>query len=176
MPPQPSLFLYILTHDSGFAPNPFHGCCTLACCKPRIRALARPGDWLVGITPKGLGNRLAYAMEIAEVLTFAEYFADRRFALKKPIWKHGAPLTRRRGDNIYRPLPGGGFEQLPSNHYDHARGREDVNAKRTDLGGKHVLVSRRFAYFGSSSKPLPTAFASVMPARARRRVRPASPV
>ena len=26
-----------MTSDSGFAPNPFHGACTLACCKPKIR-------------------------------------------------------------------------------------------------------------------------------------------
>lgn len=28
---------YVMTNDSGFAPNPFHGACTLACCKPKIR-------------------------------------------------------------------------------------------------------------------------------------------
>jgi len=31
------LYLYTMTYDSGFAPNPFHGICTLACCKPGIR-------------------------------------------------------------------------------------------------------------------------------------------
>ena len=31
------VYEYVMTSDSGFAPNPFHGTCTLACCKPRIR-------------------------------------------------------------------------------------------------------------------------------------------
>ena len=29
-----TLYSYIVKHDNGFAPNPFHGFCTLACCKP----------------------------------------------------------------------------------------------------------------------------------------------
>ena len=28
--------------------HPFHGWCTLVCCKPAIRRKARPGDWIVG--------------------------------------------------------------------------------------------------------------------------------
>lgn len=31
------VYEYVMTSDSGFAPNPFHGTCTLACCKPKIR-------------------------------------------------------------------------------------------------------------------------------------------
>lgn len=38
------LFSYIVTHDAGFAPNPFWGYCTLACCKPAIRRTANVGD------------------------------------------------------------------------------------------------------------------------------------
>ncbi len=45
------IYAYILKVDSGFAPNPFHGWCTLACCKPAIRRKARPGDWIVGRLP-----------------------------------------------------------------------------------------------------------------------------
>ena len=32
-----ALFSYVVATDSGFAPNPFFGLCTLACCKPAIR-------------------------------------------------------------------------------------------------------------------------------------------
>lgn len=42
-------FFYILKHDSGFAPNPFYGFCTLATCKPEIRKQAEVGDWIVGL-------------------------------------------------------------------------------------------------------------------------------
>lgn len=32
------LYAYVMTYDTGFAPNPFYGVCTLACCKPKIRS------------------------------------------------------------------------------------------------------------------------------------------
>ena len=70
------VFVYKLVHDSGFAPNPFHGWCTLACCKPKIRLGAARGDWIVGITPKALGERLAYFLKVEELLTFDQYFLD----------------------------------------------------------------------------------------------------
>lgn len=43
------LYAYSITRDFGFAPNPFHGICTLATCKPRIRKAANIGDWILGI-------------------------------------------------------------------------------------------------------------------------------
>ena len=48
-----SLFSYVVRYDSGFAPNPFHGFCTLATCKPGIRAHANVGDWVVGTASGG---------------------------------------------------------------------------------------------------------------------------
>lgn len=39
-------FSYILTRDYGFAPNPFNGTCTLATCKPKIRATANVANGL----------------------------------------------------------------------------------------------------------------------------------
>ena len=39
---------YVVRYDSGFAPNPFYGYCTLATCKPSIRKGADIGDWVVG--------------------------------------------------------------------------------------------------------------------------------
>jgi len=47
LPEGPRIYLCTLKHDSGFVPNPFHGYCTLACCKPQIRRKARErGGWL----------------------------------------------------------------------------------------------------------------------------------
>lgn len=40
---------YIGAHDFGFASNPFHGVCTLACCKPDIRQVAHVGDLVIGM-------------------------------------------------------------------------------------------------------------------------------
>lgn len=108
------VFTYILAHYGGFAPNPFHGVLTLACCKPAIRRTARPGGWVIGITPKQLGHRLAYAMQVAEVLPLADYFDAPRFAAKKPDRSGRSRRMARCGDNCYRLLADGQYEALPS--------------------------------------------------------------
>jgi hypothetical protein len=160
------IFAYILKHDSGFAPNPFHGWCTLACCKPAIWRKARPGDWIVGITPRNLDNRLAYAMRVEESLTFEEYWSDRRFRVKRPRWKEQGVMHR--GDNIYKPSGDGSFCQQPSSHYDHKNDREDEQLKATDLGGKRVLVGRRFCYYGAEAVPFPKHLSFKRPERFNR--------
>jgi hypothetical protein len=93
------LFSYVLRHDSGFAPNPFWGYCTLACCKPVIRRVAEVGDWIVGTgSVENVGtNKLIYAMKVTEKLTFEQYSLDPRFRNKIP--REG--LIEERGDNIY---------------------------------------------------------------------------
>jgi hypothetical protein len=40
---------YIIKNDTGFAPNPFWGYCTLAACTPNHMGLhLYPGDWIIG--------------------------------------------------------------------------------------------------------------------------------
>ena len=58
------LYSYIVTHDTGFSPNPFWGSCTLANCKPGIRRTAEVGDWIVGLSRKVRGNRIVFAMNV----------------------------------------------------------------------------------------------------------------
>lgn len=145
----------ILRSDSGFAPNPFHGICTLACCRPVIRRGASVGDWVIGVTPKHLGNDLAYAMRITDApIPFGEYFQDRRFAAKKPRKPaDGAPFAETCGDNCYELHPDGTHRQHPCAHNGFADD-EDLENKKWDLSGKFVLVSREFAYFGAEPWPL----------------------
>jgi hypothetical protein len=161
------IYVYKLVHDTGFAPNPFHGWCTLACCKPKIRSGASRGDWVVGITPKALGERLAYFMRVEEVLTFDQYFADPRFAAKKPLDQKGQPLIRRCGDNCYEPLGRNAFRQLPSSH-SRKDGSEDLELKRQDLAGIQVLASRQFGYFGADAIPLDPGLEFMVPGRGHR--------
>jgi hypothetical protein len=143
------LFSYIVVFDGGFAPNPFWGYCTLACCKPKIRKNARCEDWVVGLTPKDQGNKLVYAMRITEnPVTFDDYFKDERFQRKKPKARSANPKLNC-GDNIYEPLGDYRYRQLSSIHSGEA------GAKKRDLSGKYVLVSDDFYYFGGSAKPLP---------------------
>jgi hypothetical protein len=146
-----TLYSYILTHDTGFAPNPFFDCCTLACCKPNIRRRARPGDWIVGLTPRARGNKVVYFMQVQEVLDFGRYWNDKRFRQKRPRFDRDVRSTR--GDNIYEPMTSGAFRQLRSRH-SHGE-RENIANKKRDLSGLNVLVSKRFAYYGSKALPLP---------------------
>ncbi len=134
-----TLFSYIVTHDSGFAPNPFFGYCTLACCKPDIRRVAQKDHWVVGLTPKAQGNAVVYFMRVGEVLDYPGYWTDDRFNEKKP--RHDGDGRQKVGDNIYEPLPDGE--------------REHCMNKKKDIDGYNVLISETFAYFGSKPLPLP---------------------
>ncbi len=80
---------YVVTHDYGFAPNPFGGVLTLACCKPQIRRTARIGDWIVGTLPRGIDwQRLCFAAKVSEAMTFDEYFHGDRFGEKRPTMQN----------------------------------------------------------------------------------------
>jgi hypothetical protein len=138
------LFSYIVTHDAGFAPNPFWGYCTLACCKPTIRRTAQKGDWIVGLSRKAKGNKIIYAMQVERILTFAEYYRAAEFADKIP---NQQSIKHKCGDNIYKPLRNGDFKQHRSKHKE--------KDKEHDLSGINVLISKKFYYFGSQAIGLP---------------------
>lgn len=159
------IYIYTVKHDGGFSPNPFHGTCTLACCKPQIRKCANVGDWVLGISPKDRDQRLVFAMKISEVLGFAEYFRDRRFIAKRPNAAKDRPRREQCGDNIYRPVGDGEFKQLPSFHSDRENNLEDEENKQHDLGGKNVLVAERFTYFGTNAVLVPSALEFMLPGR-----------
>lgn len=145
-------FTYVVAHDNGFAPNPYFGWCTLACCKPRIRSAAEPGDLVFGFS-RGC-ERVVYAMRVRERLTFREYWADPRFEPKRAEWSSREPV-KRLGDNIYAWDGEGGFKQLPSIHWDHSRRQERPFDKARDLGGRFALVATEFVYFGGDGPNLP---------------------
>lgn len=159
-----TLYSYVVTHDTGFSPNPFHGYCTLACCKPAIRRTAEKGDWVVGLTPKSLGNRIVYFMRVDESpKTYAEYWSDRRFIAKRPRFDSG--VLAKCGDNIYEPN-GSDYRQLRSTHSNGEE--EDADNKAHDLRGEHVLVSDTFAYYGSKPRELPPELAPLIAKRGHR--------
>src|SRR5712691_6687179 len=81
----PKIYSYVVARDFGFAPNPFHGVCTLATCKPRVRKAAHLGDWVVGTGSAGRKRAgfLVFAMKVEEALTFDEYWTDERFFQKR---------------------------------------------------------------------------------------------
>ena len=149
------LYSYIVASDTGFAPNPFWGYCTLATCKPGIRRTAETGDWIIGGgSSKNVGHgKLIYAMKVTEPpLSFEEYDKDPRFQKKRPRQDSGLRLTR--GDNIYYRTKKGVWRQRTSRHTD--------KNMRKDLGGKRVLVSRYFWYFGRNAPRVPQRFQELM--------------
>lgn len=143
---------YRMTHDSGFAPNPFFDELTLATCKPAIRRTKIPGDWVAGFVSKALVNNsknkvryqgLVYLMRIGEVMTLDEYFKDSRFKKKKPVEDSPDPINRS-GDNIYY-LVDGEYCQLPNSSHD-----SDLETIKHDTNGKNVLIAdmKESYYFG----------------------------
>jgi hypothetical protein len=101
------LFTYVITHDGGFAPNPFYGTLTLNCCKPDIRRHAQVGDWVAAFTaadfPAGRGL-LVYAMRVSQKMTMVEYDAWTHNHLPEKIPPQGGGLARHErqaGDSQY---------------------------------------------------------------------------
>jgi len=145
---------YVVVHDVGFAPNPFHGYCTLAACTPNHQGLRlQPGDWLLGNSNAATGNRLIYAMRVSESMDFDEYFHDSRFAAKKASrrgWQN------RCGDNIYHRDESGAWRQaLAFHHTEPGRLEKDTKHPR-------VFISDYFFYFGDQAPNLPAEFGSLI--------------
>jgi hypothetical protein len=163
------VYSYVVKAISGFAPNPYWGWCTLACCKPKIRKTAVPGDWIIGLAPKSKGSQVVYVMQVDEVLTIDGYWHDKRFAVKRPDWQGQSAAMK--GDNIYEPLGGGEYRQLRSLHSRTGAGgifEEDAFHKERDLSGEHVLISQSFAYYGERQKFLPPSLNTLRVGRGHR--------
>ena len=142
-------YFYILARDYGFAPNPFYGFCTLACCKSKIRAKAQKGDWIIGLGSKNLmcRGKIVFVMEVTETLNFNEYYKDKRFSLKKPYIK--GSLKTMHGDNVYHQNSKGKWIQDDC-HHNHRD--KEIRGENKDMDTKvdRVLISNHFFYFGNN--------------------------
>lgn len=155
------LYSYVMTHDSGFAPNPFFGYLTLATCMADIRRTKSVGDWVAGFAGKTLVRKcralgvpiphhgLIYLMQVDEILSLDEYFNDLRFQQKKAIPLGTNDITLERGDNIYQSDGNGNFSQLENDNHDEGELLKDTK-------GKNVLIAKQFYYFGRNC-PVPEA-------------------
>ena len=151
------LFSYVVARDYGFAPNPFFGMCTLATCKPRIRAAAGRGDWVVGTGSQQQQRRghLVYAMKVANAITFNEYWGGAPYRSKRPNLRGSRKQAY--GDNIYYQRDAGAWHQRDS-HHSHADGTLNMNNVMRDTQADRVLISERYAYFGGSGPRIPPRF------------------
>ena len=154
-----SLFSYVVRYDSGFAPNPFFGFCTLATCKPGIRKHAGVQDWLVGTGSGAASVRrkgsLVYAMKVTETLETAQYWDDPRFQCKKPEMYHNWVAAS--GDNIYEPIGPSKWRQLNSYHSG-PDGQPVAQHISRDTGVERILVSNDYVYYGAEGPKLPKRF------------------
>ncbi len=151
------LYSYIVARDFGFAPNPFFGFCTLATCKPKIRAGASVGDWIVGTGAKtryDIAGRLIYAMQIDEVLDFDSYWNDARFVRKRPNLNGSLKVIY--GDNIYHRV---GKKWVQANsHHSLENGRPNKANIAWDTGVDRVLIATKFVYWGKTAPTIPKRF------------------
>lgn len=147
-----TLYTYCLRVDDGAAPNPFWEVCTLVICKPRIRSVAREGDWIVGTGSANsklgdMRNYVIYAMQVTKKMTMREYdlFTQEHLPEKIPNW-YDRDLRRRLGDSMY---------DFSYNLPKVRTGVHNVENRATDLGGKNALLSEHFFYFGDRPRLLP---------------------
>ncbi|GAB3879354.1 hypothetical protein GCM10028824_42670 [Hymenobacter segetis] len=157
----PQVYLYVVDRDLGFAPNPFHGVCTLATCKPRIRSTAQIGDWVIGLGGQRLKatGKCIFAMKVTNKLTFNEYWLDPEFHDKKPVRNGSRKMMV--GDNIYYLDEDASWHQAPSHHSEPDGSLNEYNLGR-DTSSRNVLVSTYFYYFGSSAVALPDGMLSAI--------------
>jgi hypothetical protein len=155
-------YSYLVEHDFGLAPNPFGGFCTLTVCKPQIRKSRnlQIGDWIIGTCSKALEvsfrrrlrHHLIYAMQVSEIMLMEDYWNDIRFKCKKPILN--GSLTLMYGDNFYHKDNHGNWIQEDSAH-SNTDGTPNIKHLKIDTGGKNVLVSEHYFYFGQNAPALP---------------------
>lgn len=150
--PNSHLYTYVIARDFGFAPNPFHGVCTLATCKPGIRKSAKVGDWILGIGGKKLGSaykKCILLMRVSEKISFQNYWDDSRFVLKKPC-RNGSHV-KMLGDNIYHKNVNDEWIQEDSHHSNADGTTHQINLGRDTGASDQVLISSFFFYFGEKA-------------------------
>jgi hypothetical protein len=148
------LFTYKVAHDGGSAPNPFHGLCTLAICKPAIRRVAKKDDVILGLGCGNDGARIVYCMVVDAVVSWAEYIKgcqlgnliknDKKYQnLKRKIPKS----TKDQGDCIWRDAID--YSDSLESWSGHG-GEHDFN--RDVKNGENVLLGEAYWYFGKGDK------------------------
>lgn len=151
----PYVHVYAVSYDLGFAPNPFGGVCSLACCKPEIRRTAQLGDWVVGLTGTKLrpALRLVFAMEVTRITDFDEYWRAAEFTGRKAT-RNGSQKAQV-GDNIYhRDGPEAPWIQEDSVHSLPGGLQCELNTGH-DTRVNRILLSDHFLYLGDQARAVP---------------------
>jgi hypothetical protein len=152
------LHSYVIEHDYGFAPNPFHGVCTLATCKPRIREYAAIDDYIIGTGCAKRRRRgyLIYFMRVDKIMTFNDYWFDQRFECKRPNLR-GSKMQAF-GDNIYHTHPTTGLWLQTASFHSLKDGKPNPLNVDHDTKSVKVLIGSDFAYWGGAGPMIPERF------------------
>ena len=151
---------YTIKKDTGFAPNPFHGYCTLATCTPNHMGARLDRRDSIGIFVRASSSRcLVCTILLGEILGYDSYYHDGRFEKKKPVLT--GPPELRCGDNIYHRNRAGKWVR------DKGPYHQDPWAFEQDTRYARVYIGTTFAYFGENAydHPLPPSLRSVLKKR-----------
>lgn len=154
-----AVWTYKLGHDWGFAPNPFFGVCTLACCKSNIRQPAKVGEYVFGTgsDKSKRAGRAIFWMKIDRIMKMEDYWKAEEFQRKKPV--SNGPLKRWVGDNVYRRNDETGlYTQAVSFHAlpDGVANRETLVSDTGKAGHRDkVLIGSEYTYWGGDGPLVP---------------------
>lgn len=161
---------YRLDHDLGFAPNPFFGWCSLACCMGPIREHARLNDIVIGMAGsdrRGLGRyhpQIIYWMRVDLTLSFDQYWNDPRFVRKRP--QIPGPKMSMVGDRTYRHEDDSSDWSFDTSmHYVASAPQTDGGHVVRDTKVDRVLLSQHYTYWGKSGPVVPDHLLPLFPVR-----------
>jgi len=149
------VYIYVVARDFGFAPNPFHGFCTLATCKPRIRRKAEVGDWVIGMGGDRLNatGKCIYAMRVSAKVNFNDYWTNPAYMDKKPVRNGSRKMMV--GDNIYYFESANQKWQQADSHHSNTDGSINIHNLENDTQTDKVLISDHFVFFGTEAPVVP---------------------
>jgi hypothetical protein len=156
-----AIYSYVLRFDTGDAPNPYGGVCTLAVCKPAIRRTAKEGDWIIGTGSqrRGIAGYLVYAMRVSKTMSLAEYdvHCQRKLPIKIPGHRlHAHRRENIAGDSLYD------FKEVDNPQHRGGIVHAELGLQQRDWRGKNALLSDHFYYFGNEPRPLPAHLQSLV--------------
>ena len=137
-----------MTNDSGCAPNPYYGFCSLALCKNLIRKHAKINDYIIGFGSKTLGsfNKIIYIMKVTDKMSYDNYNKFCKQNNKKKI---------KYGDCIYYKVKNT-FKQRKNIHHHNECIIHDTKSP-------YVLISDDYLYFGKNAIDIPYELTNIIP-------------
>lgn len=164
------LYSYIIQSDTGFAPNPYFGICTLACCKSSMRRnigdkllkelnisnireitekekkhIRELGYWIIAIAGHNVEkeNNVPYR-SVVYVMQITDILDFESYYIMYPYKRKnfGEGMLYQKGDNLFSANYSGIEEQ---------ENLKNSNQNEKILKGKYVLLSDNFIYFGKAA-------------------------